>query len=153
MHTYQVKFRAYSNVYMYLAVPKFNIFCNTFSPKEKIVTLQLHNSAIKNLHENFVFQELKVTVYKPCRQVRRKGGVAQMFTKLNKSCLLKVSTKGGGGQKWSKFCLRGVRSTIYIGAQSGHYLGLAGIYQLLEKRSVGSRPFDMRNDKSKCVAM
>ena len=35
-------------------------------------------------------------------------------------------------------------------AQSGHCLGLAGIYQLLEKRSARSRPFDMRNDKSKC---
>ena len=65
----------------------------------------------------------------------RGRGVAQMSTIINKSYLAKVSTKGGGGQKWSKFCLRGVRSTIYIGAQSGHYLGLAGIYQLLEKRS------------------
>ena len=47
------------------------------------------------------------TVYKPCRQLRGRG-VAQMSTLLNKSYLVKVSTKGEGGQKCPKFCLRGL---------------------------------------------
>ena len=38
----------------------------------------------------------------------RGRGVAQMSTLLNKSYLVKVSTKGGGGQKCPKFCLRGL---------------------------------------------
>ena len=38
------------------------------------------------------------TVYKPRRQVRGEG-VAQMSTLLNKSYLVKGSTKGGGGVK------------------------------------------------------
>ena len=38
------------------------------------------------------------TVYKPRRQVRGRG-VAQMSTLLNKSYLVKVSTKGRGGSK------------------------------------------------------
>ena len=37
------------------------------------------------------------TVYKPRRQVKGEG-VAQMSTLLNKSYLVKVSTKGEGGQ-------------------------------------------------------
>ena len=43
------------------------------------------------------------TVYKPRRQVRGRG-VAEMSTLLNKSYLVKVSTKGGGGSKCPKFC-------------------------------------------------
>ena len=38
-------------------------------------------------------------MYKPRRQLRGEGGVAQMSTLLNKSYLVKVSTKGGGGSK------------------------------------------------------
>ena len=51
------------------------------------------------------------TVYKPRRQVR---GVAQIFTLLNKSYLVKVSTKGEGGQKCHKFCLRGLYTAPYL---------------------------------------
>ena len=47
------------------------------------------------------------TVYKPRRQVKGEG-VAQMSTLLNKNYLVKVSTKGEGGQKCPKFCLRGL---------------------------------------------
>ena len=50
------------------------------------------------------------TVYKPRRQVRGRG-VAQISTLLNKSYFVKVSTKGGGGQKCPKFCLRGLYTT------------------------------------------
>ena len=52
------------------------------------------------------------TVYKPCRKVRGRG-VAQMSTLLNKSYLVKVSTKGEGGQKCPKFCLRGLYTAPY----------------------------------------
>ena len=45
------------------------------------------------------------TVYKPRRHLR---GVAQISTLLNKSYLVKLSTKGEGGQKYPKFCLRGL---------------------------------------------
>ena len=38
----------------------------------------------------------------------RGRGVAQMSTLLNKSYLVKVSTKGERGQKCPKFCLRGL---------------------------------------------
>ena len=67
------------------------------------------------------------TVYKPRRQVR--GRVAQMSTLLNKSYLVKVSTKGEGGQKCSKFCLRG----LYIAPKrgSGNSFFMASCYMLL----------------------
>ena len=42
-------------------------------------------------------QKMKGTVFKPRTQVRGEGRVAQMSTLLNKSYLVKVSTKGGGG--------------------------------------------------------
>ena len=35
-------------------------------------------------------------------------GVAEMYTLLNNDYNVKVSTKGGGGQKYPKFCLRGL---------------------------------------------
>ena len=42
------------------------------------------------------------------------GGVAQMTTTLNNSYLVKVSTKGGGGQNCPKFCPRGLYTAPYI---------------------------------------
>ena len=43
-----------------------------------------------------------MAVYKPRRQLRG-GGVAQMSTLLNKCYLVKMSTKGGGGQNTPNF--------------------------------------------------
>ena len=37
-------------------------------------------------------------------------GGAQMSTLLNKIYLVKMSTNGGGGQKCTKFCLRGLNT-------------------------------------------
>ena len=53
---------------------------------------------IENSHQRQALESLKGTVYKPRRQVRGRG-VAQMSTLLNKSYLVKVSTKEEGGSK------------------------------------------------------
>ena len=37
-----------------------------------------------------------------------------MSTLLNNGCLVKVSTKGEGGKKCPKFCLRGLYTAPYV---------------------------------------
>ena len=58
------------------------------------------------------YKSIVGTVYKPRRLVRGRG-VAQMSTLLNKSYLVKVSTKGEGGLKCPKLCLRGLYTAPY----------------------------------------
>ena len=65
------------------------------------------------------------TANKPRLQVRGEG-VAQMSTLLNKTYLVKVSTayEGGGGRKYSKFCLRGLYTAPF-------FIDLSWEYQIL----------------------
>ena len=70
------------------------------------------------------------TLYKPHRQVKGEG-VAQMSTLLNKSYLVKVTTKGGGGSKmpqilstWfvhSPFCITLSVFIKFMGTVTGYF--------------------------------
>ena len=74
------------------------LFLKTLSVTEEGSLLRKIHTKDFELTTFFDTFKSKGTVCKPRRQVRGEG-VAQMSTVLNKSYMVKVSTKGGGGVK------------------------------------------------------